>query len=109
MSREGTMRLGPSHPYPPNGLANVCEPIAVVYVPAPTFVNSNDPSAAVFVDCTVFPDASCSWTVTPGSPSSPFSTTPGLPPPGLKSRQTVPTMSLDFVAGSTACTELFGT
>src|SRR6476660_8653822 len=41
--------------------------------------------------------------LTPGSPSSPFSTTPGLPPPGLKSRQTTPLICPDCEAGVTAC------
>ena len=45
----------------------------------------------------------------PAARARPCSTTPGLPPPGLKSRQTMPTMSPGFGAGSTACTAPFGT
>src|SRR5579862_1441575 len=80
-----------------------------LYVPEETFEKINEPSDFDFVDCTTFPAAFSSCTVTPPSPSSPFSTTPGLPPPGLKSRHTVPTISPSFDGGVTACTELFGT
>src|SRR5581483_480903 len=67
-------------------------------------------SSADVVLCTTFPVvASRSCTDTPGSPSSCFSTTPGLPPPGLKSRQTVPTTAPDLAAGVTACFALPGT
>jgi hypothetical protein len=38
-------------------------------------------------------------TVTPGRPTSSGSTTPGSPPPGLKSRQTTPLMSPSTVVG----------
>ncbi len=56
--------------------------------------------AAVFT--TLF-SAFVSWTVTPGSPSSPVSTFPGVPPPGLKSRQTTPAMWPGTGFGSIAC------
>ena len=72
-------------------------------------LKSNVPSGFVFADWTTLPAESCSCTVTPGSPSSPFSTTPDLPPPGLKSRQTTPSTSPGFGAGFTAWTALFGT
>ena len=39
----------PSHANPPQGLLNVDEPIAVVYVPAPIFVNAKSPSLLVEV------------------------------------------------------------
>src|SRR5207253_6086825 len=67
------------------------------------------PSGFVDSDWTVFPAVLRNCTVTPGRPTSRFSTTPGLPPPGLKSRQTTPTMSPVFGGGSTACTPFFGT
>ena len=68
------------------------------------------PSSAVFVVL----DAACraasrSSTVTPGSPSSPCSTLPGLPPPGLKSLQTTPVIPPARACGSTACSAPVGT
>ncbi len=48
-------------------------------------------------------------TVTPGSPSSSRSTTPGLPPPGLKSRHTTPAMPPATRSGRTACSASSGT
>ena len=62
----------------------------------------NEPSVPVFADWTVLPDESFSSTVTPGRPSSPFSTLPGMPPPGLKSRQTTPSMAPCAGRGSAA-------
>ena len=47
--------------------------------------------------------------MTPGSPSSSGSTTPGSPPPGLKSRHTVPTTASAAGLGVTACTAPAGT
>ena len=76
---------------------------------AATFEKSNVPSELVVADCTFFPAASRNSTVTPGRPSSCFSTTPALPPPGLKSRQTVPVTSPGFGEGATACFAPFGT
>ncbi len=67
------------------------------------------PSGLEVADLTVLPAAVRSWTVTPGNPSSPFSTTPALPPPGLKSRQTTPTISPGFGSGLTAWTAPLGT
>src|SRR5438105_12176960 len=109
MMSAGVISFEPSQLIPFHGLANVCDPIAVRYVPAATFENVNVPSAALVADWTVWPLASRSCTVTPGSPSSPFSTLPGTPPPGLKSRQTTPTTSPAFGAGDTACFALLGT
>ena len=54
------------------------------------------------------PDVDFSSTVTPGSPSSPGSTLPCTPPPGLKSRQTVPVIAPGFLAGTMACLEPLG-
>src|SRR5579862_6404343 len=60
-------------------------------------------------DFTTLPAEFLSWTVTPGRPSSPLSTTPGLPPPGVKSRQTTPVISPGLAFGVTACTAPLGT
>ena len=68
------------------------------------------PSAAVSVLATTEPpDCSRSSTVTPGSPSSSSSTSPGVPPPGLKSRQTTPVMPPASASGTTACSAPSGT
>ena len=47
-------------------------------------------------------------TVTPGSPSSPSSTTPASPPPGLKSLHTTPVMPPWSASGRTACSASSG-
>ena len=86
----GVISFEPSQATPPNGFANVCAPIAALYSPGSTPSNAKVPSSAVVVVPTLLPAASISSTVTPGSPSSSCSTLPGVPPPGLKSRQTTP-------------------
>ena len=45
----------------------------------------------------------------PGSPSSSASTSPGVPPPGLKSLQTTPVIPPESASGTTACTASAGT
>ena len=45
----------------------------------------------------------------PGIPTSCFSTTPGSPPPGLKSRQTTPVIFPSSGVGLTACFAFDGT
>ena len=50
MMSDGVISFGPSQPKPPNGFANVCAPIAALYVPAGTFEKSKVPSAFVFAD-----------------------------------------------------------
>src|SRR5205807_2541441 len=90
------------------GFANVCLPTATLYVPAGTLEKSKVPLSSAFDDWTTLPVEFRSWTVAPGSPTSCDSMTPGLPPPGLKSRQTVPTTSPCFGAGFTACFAPFG-
>ena len=67
------------------------------------------PSSALVAVATCLPEESRSSSVTPGSPSSPFSTFPGLPPPGLKSLQTTPVMPSGFAGGLTACLAPSGT
>ena len=57
----------------------------------------------------VLPEESRSSTVTFGRPTSPFSSLPGVPPPGLKSRQTTPVIAPAVGAGCLACTEPAGT
>ena len=47
--------------------------------------------------------------MTPGSPSSSGSTLPGVPPPGLKSRQTTPVIPPGRGSGCTACFAPAGT
>ena len=78
-------------------------------MPGATTPKSNDPSSAAAAVFTTLSSALRSWTVTPGSPTSPFSTLPGIPPPGLKSRQTTPAMCPGAVFGSTACAAAVGT
>ena len=74
-----------------------------------TPVKTKLPFGAVVVVPIVLPEESRSWTVTFGSPSSPRSSLPGVPPPGLKSRQTTPVTAPSFGAGCLAWTEPAGT
>src|SRR5437899_10839511 len=99
MMIEGVISFEPSHDTPPNGLRNVSAPTPALYVPDFTSLNWKLPSAAVDVEPTFLPAASRRTTVTPGNPSSPFSTFPGVPPPGLKSRQTTPVIAPSLDAG----------
>ena len=55
------------------------------------------------------PSALRSSTVTSGIPSSPCSTLPALPPPGLKSRHTTPEIAPGAAGGARACTAPSGT
>ncbi len=61
--------------------------------------NAKVPSSASGRRRDLLAGGSRSSSVTPGSPSSPCSTIPGLPPPGLKSRQTTPVMPSGFAGG----------
>ncbi len=61
------------------------------------------PWSSVLAEATFLPEASLSSTVTPGRPFSPGSTLPGVPPPGLKSRHTVPAIPLLSGFAATAC------
>src|SRR6478672_11778174 len=101
----GVISWDPSQLTPPKGLRNVWAPIAALYSPGLTLVKTNDPLSADVVDPTCEPDASRSTIVTPGSPSSPCSSLPWTPPPGLKSRQTAPLISPALGGGCTACLE----
>ncbi len=67
------------------------------------------PLLLVVVDSIVLPEESRSSTVTFGRPTSPFSSLPGVPPPGLKSRQTTPVIAPVVGVGCVACTEPAGT
>ena len=92
MIRDGVISFVPSQAKPPQGFANVCDEIPAWYVPGEMTPKSTLPSSAEAAVFTTWLFASRSCTVTPGRPSSPFSTFPGTPPPGLKSRQTTPSM-----------------
>ena len=67
------------------------------------------PSSALVAVATCLPEESRSSSVTPGRPSSPCSTFPVLPPPGLKSLQTTPVMPSGLAGGFTACLAPSGT
>src|SRR3954451_9711861 len=108
MIKAGVISFVPSHAKPPHGLLKVDELIAAWYVPGFTSLNSKPPSAPVEVDCTVLPPLR-NCTDTPGRLSSPCSTLPATPPPGLKSRHTAPVISPGFAAGCAACFAPFGT
>ncbi len=98
----GVMRLAPSQETPAYGSENVSAPIAARYEPDSTSSKANVPSASVCV-VSVDPPASLrSSTVMPGSPSSPSSSCPDVPPPGLKSRQTTPVIPPESASGTTA-------
>src|SRR5262245_2504226 len=97
------IRVGPSQSTPWNGWAKVFAEIPVRYRPGLRPLTLNVPSPAVVADPTDFPEASLIVTFTPGSPSSPCSTRPGVPPPGLKSRQTTPLTAPGARFGRTAC------
>src|SRR5580765_5347050 len=109
MKIAGLISLEPSHETPPYGFLNVAEPIDVLYVPAFRPVNAKPPSSEVFVEPIVLPEESRRTTVTLGRPTSPFSSLPAVPPPGLKSRQTAPVIAPAFGAGCFAWTEPAGT
>ena len=106
---EGVISWAPSQSTPPKGWAKVWPEIAAVYVPAASSSKAKVPSSALVVVATCLPEESRSSSVTPGSPSSPFSTFPALPPPGLKSLQTTPVMPSGFAGGLTACFAPSGT
>src|SRR5439155_1628411 len=91
--------LGPSHETPPNGLRNVSALIAALYPVPLTPSKLNDPSSALVVVANVPPLGSFSATLTPGIPSSPGSTFPGTPPPGLKYLQTTPAAKSEIAIG----------
>src|SRR6476620_11563517 len=100
---EGVTSFGPSQATPLYGCANVSFEIPAWYGPGPlSGERLKSPLSAVFADPTLRPRASLITTVTPGRPSSPCSTTPVLPPPGLKSRQTTPAIPFDGACGCTA-------
>src|SRR5699024_9048524 len=99
----GVISFGPSHETPPYGAAKV-DLSTPARRPEPfTSSKVNVPSSSAVVVCTFFPDESNRSTVTPGNPSSPFSTFPAVPPPGEKSRQTTPVIAPCFDCGAAAC------
>src|SRR2546421_11917994 len=103
MIPEGVISLEPSQETPANGAANVDAEIPGLNEPLPTLSKVNDPSSPVVAVCAVFPEESISLTWTPGIPSSPCSAFPGVPPPGLKSRQTTPVIDPGFGCGIATC------
>src|SRR5262249_27163323 len=110
MMIDGVIRLGPSQEIPPKGLAKVAAPIDAFHGPLPDGLSIfHVPSSAVLTELTFLPVESFSSTVTPGRPFSPGSTLPGVPPPGLKSRHTVPVMPLLEGLAATACLAPVGT
>src|SRR3954452_21148872 len=98
----GVINAEPSHDTPPNADENVDAETEAGYLPEPTSSNVNEPSSPVVAD-SVFPSEPFSSTCAPGIPSSSGSTLPGLPPPGLKSRQTTPVISELLARGTFAC------
>src|SRR4051812_30820816 len=103
MITAGVISFVPSQEMPWNGAANVDAAIPGLNEPSPTLSKVNDPSSPVVVVCAVLPDESISLTRTPGIPSSPCSAFPGVPPPGLKSRQTTPVIEPGFGFGVATC------
>src|SRR3954447_21976925 len=103
MMIDGVIRLGPSQETPPNGFENVAAPIDAFHGPEPDGSDTfHRPWSSVLADPTFLPVESFSSTVTPDRPFSPGSTLPGVPPPGLKSRHTVPLMPLESDLAATA-------
>src|ERR1700712_4560781 len=100
---DGVISFEPSQEMPWNGEANVDLEMPTLKPEPETLSKVNVPSSLVEVDCTLFPLWSNRLTLTPGSPSSCDSTLPGVPPPGLKSRQTTPVTAPGFGAGAAAC------
>src|SRR5258708_13476807 len=100
---DGVISFEPSHEMPWNGDANVDLAMPTLYPAPETLSEVNVPSSGVDGVCTLLPLESNRLTFTPGSPSSCDSTLPGVPPPGLKSRQTTPVIAPLFGAGTTAC------
>ena len=105
----GVISFAPSHATPSNGSSNVSFPIASCAVAAlrrPRRRSCRRRASSSLAICP--PPGSFSSTVTPGRPSSPCSTTPGLPPPGLKSRHTTPVIAPAAAGGARACTAPLG-
>src|SRR5690348_1223087 len=103
MMIDGVISCEPSHETPANGGANVDEATPTLYPEPDTPGKVNVPSSAAVAPCTFAPRESKRFSFTPGRPSSPFSTLPGVPPPGEKSRQTTPEIAPCFAGGVTAC------
>src|ERR1700709_444959 len=106
---DGVISFEPSQEMPWNGEANVDLEMPTLKPEPETLSKVNVPSSLVEVDWTLFPLWSNRLTFTPGIPSSGDSPLPGVPPPGLKSRQTTPVIAPAFVAGTTACFAAEGT
>ena len=107
MMIDGVIRLAPSQLTPLHGFANVLPARPDLVARAET----SELERAVVLGrrvSTVF-ESRKRLTVTPGIPSSSCSTTPGSPPPGLKSRQTTPVIAPADGSGSTACVAPAGT
>ena len=105
---DGVMRAGPSQLNPWKGSANVFEEIATWYSPSSTRSKAKVPSSPVVAESTLSPSALRRSTVTSASPTSSLSTSPGVPPPGLKSLQTTPVIPPCSASGSTASTASSG-
>ncbi len=107
---EGVISFSPSQLKPVNGAANVTESTLTRYCwPDSTSSKTKLPSASVVVFATVSPPESTSATVTPPRPDSPDSTSPGVPPPGLKSRHTSPEIPPSTGSGGAASGASSGT
>src|SRR6266404_8300616 len=103
------MSFGPSQETPPNGGVKFDAETATWYCPVPTLSKMNEPSSFDVAELTDLPDKSFSCIFTFGKPSSPVSSLPGVPPPGLKSRQTTPPTCDELTVGAAACFAAFGT
>src|SRR5215204_3326539 len=105
----GVISFGPSQLIPANGFWNDSFAMSTSYWPDGTPSNLNVPSSPLSAVSTVLPFVSRSSSFTPGRPSSPCSTSPGFPPPGLKSRQTTPAIPPLTGWGCAACFASAGT
>src|SRR3569833_598135 len=109
MMIDGVISFEPSHDTPPYAAENVAGETLALNPEPETLSKEKLPSSPVVAVCTCLPLEPSSATFAPGMPSSLFSTLPGVPPPGEKSRQTTPVIEPAFDAGSTACFALAGT
>jgi hypothetical protein len=86
----GVISFSPSQATPSNGSANVFRADRARYSPASTSSNANVPSSPVVVVSTCLAVRVEQLDGHAGEAELPGSTSPGVPPPGLKSRQTTP-------------------
>ena len=106
----GVIRLGPSQLKPLKGSANVLRADRDLVL-AVADVLEGEGAVLARSSCRLDalpPSAPRSSTVTPARPTSPLSTSPGVPPPGLKSRQTTPVIPPCSGSGWTAARRVLG-